>query len=108
MRPGFLELLAQARSGRDTGDVVVWVGVLLAVVIVGGIVLMVLRRRMLSADAADQGGGFMDTLREMRNSGQMSQEEYDAARKTMAARLAGDPSVRGTANVKTQRRGESE
>jgi hypothetical protein len=66
---------------------------------VGFIVMMVLRKRMFAAETMDQGAGFMDSLREMRNSGQMSQEEFDAARKAMTARLSGSR----PASVKTQR-----
>jgi hypothetical protein len=95
MRPVCLGVLAQGaspRGDRDTSAIFVWVGVLIAVLLVGFVVMMWLRKRMLGADAArDQGGGFMDALRDMRNSGQMSQEEYDAARKAMASRIAGVP-----------------
>jgi hypothetical protein len=100
MSRGFLEVLAQGASqGRDTTGVVVWVGILIAVLLVGFIVMMWLRKRMLGTDTMDQGAGFMDSLREMRNSGQMSQEEFDAARKAMAARIAGAR----PAGVKTER-----
>jgi Zn-dependent protease with chaperone function len=86
--------LAQAgqNSSQRSGDasaVVAWIAVLIGVVLAGGLVMMWLRRRIFMADAsAHQAGGLMESLRKMRESGQMSQEEYDATRKAMAARLA--------------------
>jgi uncharacterized membrane protein len=104
MSPGRLEVLAQGASqgGRDTTGVFLWVGILIALLLVGFIVMMFLRKRMFAAETMDQSAGFMDSLREMRNSGQMSQEEFDAARKAMTARLAGVGPTR-PASVKTQR-----
>lgn len=91
MRLAYLEVLAQGspQGGRDSTGVFVWVAVLIGVLLVGFVLMMWLRKRMLGAETVDHGGGFMDSLREARDSGQMSQEEYDAARKTLAARLAG-------------------
>ena len=87
-----VSMLAQAQPAahHDTSAVVTWVVVLIAVIMVGGIVLMWMRRRIFAADTAEQAaGGLMESLRKMRDSGQMSQEEYDATRKAMATRIAG-------------------
>src|SRR3954470_24108623 len=83
-------LLAQAPpQGRaDTGAVFVWIAALIGIVLVGGIVMVVLRRRMFAADSTSEAtGGLMESLRRLKDSGQMSQEEYDAARKAMATRV---------------------
>ena len=77
-----------ARGRGNTGSIFVWVAVLIAVIMVGGLLLMWLRRRMFMGDYMEQAGGLMESLRKMRDTGQMSQEEYDAARKAMAARVA--------------------
>jgi hypothetical protein len=76
------------KGGVDATSIIVWAGVLIAVIMVGGLLLMWLRRRMFMADSMEQAGGLMESLRKMRDTGQMSQEEYDAARKAMAARVA--------------------
>ena len=104
MQPVLASLLAQSgqgspQRGGDASAIVVWVVVLIGVIIVGGMLVFVLRRRILAADAAgDHGAGLMDSLRKMRDSGQMSQEEYDATRKAMVARLSkaesGNPNPR--------------
>jgi hypothetical protein len=87
-----LSMLAQAQPAghRDTSVVVTWVVVLIGVIMVGGLVLMWMRRKIFAAEAAEQqASGLMESLRKMRDSGQMSQEEYDATRKAMATRIAG-------------------
>jgi hypothetical protein len=57
---------------------------------IGGMFVMWLRRRLLAADSGSATTeGLMESLRRMRDAGQMSQEEYDAARKAMASRFAG-------------------
>src|SRR4051812_25800028 len=82
--------IAQAhKPGSDANAVFVWVAVLIAVIMVGFIVLMLLKRRIFTeAAGAEHTGGLMEELRRMKDSGQMSQQEYDAARKAMAARFA--------------------
>ena len=92
--PTPIQTLAQpapARGHGDTGGVILWIGVLIAVIMVGFVALMWVRRRMFMGES-DQSGGLMDSLRKMRDTGQMSQQEYDAARKAMVARIAkGNP-----------------
>jgi hypothetical protein len=81
--------LAPSKPRSDTGGVFLWVAILIAVILVGFVLLMWLKRRIFSADAAqEQSGGLMDSLRQMRDSGQISKEEYDATRKAMIARIS--------------------
>lgn len=68
--------------------VLIWAGVLIVVVVVGGGLLIAYRRRLFAKDTPDQ-SGFLESLRAMRNRGEISSEEYDAMRKRMAARIAG-------------------
>src|SRR5262245_61997531 len=72
--------------------VAVFIGGLILVVVVAGLILLKLRGPMLSKDAggANQEGLFQG-LRRMRDTGEISVEEYDSARKRMAARAAGKP-----------------
>lgn len=84
-------LAATAVPATGTPDVVrvlIASGLLIAAALAAGVALMILRRRLLSPDQPARGGIF-DDLRAMRDSGAMTQEEYDAARKKAAARLAG-------------------
>lgn len=87
-------MLAQAErpSSRGSGvpvDLLIWIGVLIVVVVVGGLVLVHVQKRMLKPPSAGPGAaGIMEELRRMRDSGAMTDEEYEATRKTMARKLA--------------------
>jgi hypothetical protein len=66
------------------------VGVAIAIIAVGGAVLLMYRRRVLAEDAGrDEQAGLMDNLRAMRDRGEMSSDEYDAAKRAMVARFSG-------------------
>ncbi len=89
-----LIMLAQAAQQKSSvlGTVWLWLGILIVVVIAGGVAIMMYRRKVLANDdASASAGGMMDDLRRMRDSGQMSQEEYDAVRRNLAAKIAGRP-----------------
>lgn len=78
---------------QGTGGIVpylAWVGAFIVVVVLAGVALLAYRRRMLSDEhEADRARGLLDGLRLMRDRGDLSQEEYDTARRTITARLAG-------------------
>lgn len=66
-----------------------WLGGLIVVVVVAGLVVLKVRSMILAREsgAANQ-EGLLIGLRRMRERGEISQEEYDTARKSMAARAA--------------------
>lgn len=78
---------------QGTGGIVpylAWVGAFIVVVVIAGVALLAYRRRMLSDDhEADRARGLLDGLRLMRDRGDISQDEYDIARRTITTRLAG-------------------
>lgn len=96
-------LLAQAaakpRSGSGTvpsNQVLLYVGLLLLVLLAGAVAVFLLRRRLLGAESSvDATTGLMETMRQMRDSGQMTQAEYDATRKTMAQRASRSMKLKG-------------
>lgn len=65
------------------------VGGLIILTVLGGIAITVTRRRMFTKSAAAEQSGILDDLRRMRDRGEITPEEFDAARKSIAARLAG-------------------
>jgi hypothetical protein len=81
-------VLAQAGQSVAIGRILLWVGVLIAVLVVLAIVLMALRRRLLLPDQPPEVGMF-EHLRRMREEGSISPEEYDAIRRRVATRLSG-------------------
>lgn len=67
-----------------------WFAALLAFVLVGGAVLFFLRRRMLGpSDSGDVSRGILEEIRELRDRGAISQDEYETARLKMVARASG-------------------
>lgn len=79
-------------------------GFIIAVLLLG-VVILAVRRRMFTRDNDLQGSrSLMDQLRVMRDKGQMSDEEYEATRRSLASKVAANvlreapvaPEVRGT------------
>ena len=78
-------------TSQDRSDVLFWCGVLLAVAVVLGLVAWWIRRRFARPDEPDAGSvsgmGFsLADLRQMRDEGQLSPEEYDYARRKLIAK----------------------
>lgn len=89
-------------SQASLGPFFVWLGVGVAVVVAAGTGLLVYRRRVLSDQpSADARSGLMQGLRAMRDRGELSAEEYDAARHALAggAGKSGRPKAAPDARV---------
>lgn len=92
-----LQMLTIAPATGESGSpasvkrMLIPIGGLIVLALIGGVAVLLARRRMLAKDAAvaDQ-GGLLDDLRKMRDTGQISPEEFDAARKSIAAKLKGE------------------
>ena len=75
---------------RRVGEYLATIGALIAVVLVAALILMRYRGRLLARDADTAlHEGLFENLRRMRDQGRLTQEEYDAARRKMAAKAAG-------------------
>lgn len=99
-----LTLSAQPRGGRSSStDVLLWVGVLIVVTLAGAILILAIRRRTLAGPRTPDAGSLMDELRAMRDRGQMTPQEYDAAMSAMKARLRDQVRGGGDASVKPRR-----
>ncbi len=86
--------------------VLLWLGVLIGITLAGGLLLMWYRRKVLGHDGQEDQGGFMDELRRARDRGEMSDVEFEAARRQMIAKLRGAGSVgRTTGPNRTSRHG---
>lgn len=83
-------VLAQTQGQKDPTKLLIWIGIFIVAVVILGVAIMLVRRRVLGNEDSRAGEqGFFDELRAMRDSGKMTEEEYDLARKSLAARLAG-------------------
>ncbi|MEM7623035.1 MAG: SHOCT domain-containing protein [Planctomycetota bacterium] len=81
-----------AQTGSSQGEVLLWVGVLLAATIAGSIVVLFIRSRFLSRDTGDQPDGTLfEQLRQMRDRGDMTPDEFERARARIIQRTTGKP-----------------
>lgn len=83
-------LLAQAGARGALNEMLPWLGALLVAALVGGALLFYLRHRLLGPDAADTPGrGFMEELRDLRDRGEISEDEFETARLSIIAKATG-------------------
>ena len=81
-------LLAQAKPYSPT-PVLICVGVLIACAMIGGTLVVILRRKMLDRQtASDANRSLMEHLRDAHARGEMSDAEYEQARKSIASRVS--------------------
>lgn len=80
-------VLAQAQS-QNWASLLPWIGALVVLVALGAIGLVMLRRRLFSSDQnAAEGGVSLDTLRQMHARGELSEQEFEAAKRTVVQQL---------------------
>lgn len=83
------------------GPVLVWIGVLIAITLLAGLGILWYRRRVLSTENAAGEGSLMEEFRRMRDSGEMTVEEYESARKVIVSKLSEKArAAKGTLPVK--------
>jgi hypothetical protein len=88
--------LAETLSPHARNMMLLWLGILLAVVILGFGALMLFRRRLTEQDAPqNENVGFsLSDLRAMRDRGEITSEEYEATRAKVVAsvkRMVNEP-----------------
>lgn len=86
-------------ASRDLTPFLTWLGVMILLLVVVGVGLMVFRARVLAKSGHDLEvtGGLLRDLRAMRDRGEISIEEYERARRAMAARAAARADARAAA-----------
>jgi hypothetical protein len=68
----------------------IWGGVIMAAAVVGCVAIMILKRRLMSPGEGEQVPGFsLSELREMRDRGEMTPEEYERTRARVIAKVKG-------------------
>jgi hypothetical protein len=83
-----MEAILAAKSITPT---LLLLGGLIVTVVAMGLVVVWVRGRMLAKEGMQNQTGLLESLRAMRDRGEISIEEYDAARLGMAAKMAGKP-----------------
>lgn len=91
-----LTLAQQATPKGDIMPALLWLGVLIVATVVLGLVVLAVRKRVLanSSDVAHE-AGLMDSLRAMRDRGEMTNEEFEATRRAMIERVRANLSTQG-------------
>jgi hypothetical protein len=82
-------LLTLARQ-IEVARILLWAGLGVVGVLIAAVVVLGYRRRLLGPHSQENHAGLMDELREMRNRGELSEEEFAAAKRSMVARLSGN------------------
>ncbi|MEM1185074.1 MAG: SHOCT domain-containing protein [Planctomycetota bacterium] len=74
-----------------TNQVLFWIAVLIVLVLIAGTAVLILRRKLFGGDnrGAAQPGGILESLREMRDRGEMSGEEFEQARAAVIRKASG-------------------
>lgn len=92
-----------AQTGQGASEALVWAMVLIVAAIVGGLVIMEVRKRMLAPPGNDIGSeGLFDALKRMRDTGELSQGEYDAARRRILEKAMEGKMVQGPPKTPAQ------
>ncbi len=90
-----LMLLAQSSATRQLTPMLTQLGLLIGLVIFTGLIVLVVRKWMFAQGDEAAPGSMFDDLRRMRQSGEISEVEYDYLRKCIANKAAGkDPPPR--------------
>jgi len=89
MSIGVWSLAEQVLVPGGQQRILLWGAVLMAVVVVGGGAILVLRRhfRDTSGEAGDNPGFSLSDLREMRDRGEITSEEYEQTRARVIAKV---------------------
>ncbi len=72
----------------DTFEYLATIGAVIVLVLLAGVVIMAIRRRLLRTDQSATDAGLFESLRAMRDRGEISREEYDRAKRSMVEKLA--------------------
>lgn len=90
-----LMFLAQSGATRQLTPMLTQLGLLIGLVVLTGLIVLLVRKWVFSQGDEAAPGSMFDDLRRMRESGEISEVEYDYLRKCIANKAAGkDPPPR--------------
>jgi uncharacterized membrane protein SpoIIM required for sporulation len=69
-----------------TTTILLWAGILIVLAMLGGFAITVVRRNMLGDHTPNDAGSMMEQMRKMVDRGQMTQQEFDLARRKIVER----------------------
>lgn len=77
-------------AASTSTDVLIWVGVLIVAVLALGVVILFVRKRVFAKEQ-HHADNWIGDLRQMHRRGELSTEEYEAARRALTAKFTGAP-----------------
>lgn len=81
-------ILAQTKPSNPT-PALIWAGILIVCAMVGGVIIMQLRRKMIETEQGkNASASLMETLRDMHARGEISTDEYEQTRRSIASRVS--------------------
>lgn len=89
MSHGVIHVLSQA-GARSIGPFLATLGILILVLTLAGVALVIYRARVLSKGRGQDEMSIMESLREMKQRGEISPEEFEQVKSRTAARLRGE------------------
>lgn len=90
-----LMFLAQSSANKHLGPMLTQLGLLIGLVVVTGCIILLVRKWMFSRSDETAAGSMFDDLRRLRETGEISEVEYDYLRRCIANKAAGkDPPPR--------------
>lgn len=90
-----LMLLAQHSANKQIGPMLMQLGLLIGLVVLTGLIILLVRKWMFSQGDEAVTGSMFDDLRRLRETGEISEVEYDYLRRCIANKAAGkDPPPR--------------
>ncbi len=81
------------KPGRLFGNLLPWLIMLVGFVFVGGVVIFYIRRWMKNDAMSNQSGFTLQDLRDMHRRGELTVEQFNAAKLAMVGRLTKPPST---------------
>jgi len=79
-----------ASTGNGAGAVVLWGAVMIVIILVGGLVVFQLRKRLLESEGGGNDDPFgLQELRDLKKSGQISEQEYQTLRAKVIDQVKG-------------------
>lgn len=98
-------VLGQTRTGGGaTGQIVAWVLVLIVLAIAGYFTAVWIRRRLMSDDSAASGAGLIRELEAQLARGEITREEFDAAKRLIVGEAVRAMPNRSGGSVRTDAR----
>lgn len=88
-------LLATAPRSGNISEVWMWSAILMGVLLVGMVAIVIARRYLYSESGSTDAGFSLESLRRLHRAGEMTDQEFEAAKNAMIGKLRGEQEPAG-------------